>query len=42
MFVAYRLDDRHSTIKSLNAEDQSYIYDYGIDAFFNLENLIEE
>lgn len=42
MFVAYPLDDRHSTIKSLNAEDQSYIYDYGIDAFFNLENLIEE
>lgn len=42
MFVVYALDDGYSSVKSLTPEDQAYIYGNGIDAFFNLENLIGE
>lgn len=42
MFVVYRNDDGTSNVKSLNDEEQSEIYDYGVDAFFNLQNLISD
>ena len=42
MFVTHTLNDGHSSVKSLTQDEQTYIYDYGIDAFFNLENLVED
>ena len=36
----YRNTNGATSVKSLTDEEQDEVYDNGIDAFFNLENLI--
>ena len=40
VLVLYRNTNGATSVKSLTDEEQDEVYDNGIDAFFNLENLI--
>ena len=41
LFFVYE-EDGESMVKTASDEDMKGIYDYGIDAFFNLDNLVSE
>lgn len=42
MFVVYQDENGFSTVKGLSQEEQGEIYDYGVDSFFNIENVISD